>query len=90
MAPEDRVNFLADGWALMLAGRAEASSYLALVEALSPADQRAVWDQVISAFAQLDRLARDRAEQARARSLMRAKLRPVFDRLGWDGSWRRR
>ncbi len=86
LAPEDRVNFLADSWTLMLASRTEASSWLALVEALSPADQRAVWDQVISAFAQLDHLSRDRAERPALEAYMRAMLRPVFDRLGWDGS----
>ena len=32
MSPADRVNFLADGWAMVQAGRAEPSSYLALVE----------------------------------------------------------
>ena len=32
MSPEDRVNFLADSWAMVQAGRAEPPSYLALVE----------------------------------------------------------
>jgi len=86
LAPEDRVNFLADSWTLMLSSRTEASSWLGLVEALSPADQRAVWDQVISAFAQLDHLSRDRAERPALEAYIRARLRPVFDRLGWDGS----
>ena len=34
----------------------------------------------------LDRLARDRAERPALQSYGRAKLRPVFDRLGWDGN----
>ncbi len=85
LEPEDRVNFLADSWTLMLASRTEASSWLALVEALSPADHRAVWDQVINAFAQLDHLSRDRAERPALEAYMRARLRPVLDRLGWDG-----
>jgi aminopeptidase N len=86
LSPEDRVNFLADNWTLMLSSRTEASSWLALVEVLSPADHRAVWDQVISAFAQLDHLSRDRAERPALDAYMRTRLRPVFDRLGWDGS----
>ena len=86
LAPEDKVNFLADSWTLMLAGRADASSYFDLVAALSPGDHRAVWDQIINAFTQLDRLSRDRAERPQLESWMRATLRPVFDRLGWDGS----
>jgi aminopeptidase N len=86
LAAEDRVSFLADSWALMLAGRAEASSWLGPVAALSPTDHRAVWDQVINTFTQLDHLSRDRAERPALDAYMRARLRPVFDRLGWDGS----
>jgi aminopeptidase N len=85
MTPEDRVNVLADGWAMVAGGRADAASYLALVARLAPDDQRAVWDQVISTFASLDRLARGRPEREALRSYARARLRPVFDRLGWDG-----
>ena len=34
----------------------------------------------------LNRLARDRAERPALQRYIRARLRPVFDRLGWDGS----
>jgi len=86
MAPEDRLNMLADGWAMVAGRRAEMSSYLALVERLSPHDQRAVWDQVISSFATLDHLARGEAAREAQRAYARARLRPVFDRLGWDAA----
>ena len=86
MAPEDRVNFIADSWAMVQAGRAEPPSYLALVEAIDAGDHRAVWDQVITVFSTLNRLARDRAERPAVQRYARARLRPVFDRLGWDGS----
>jgi aminopeptidase N len=86
LSPEDRVNFLADGWALTVASRAEASSWLELVEALSPADHRAIWDQVVNSFSQLDHFSREGAERPALETYMRARLRPVFDRLGWDGS----
>jgi aminopeptidase N len=86
LAPEDRLNVLTDSWSLMLASRTEASSYLALVEVLALTDRRAVWDQVINAFTTLDRLSRDRTERPTLEAYLRAKLRPVFDRLGWDGS----
>jgi aminopeptidase N len=86
LAPEDRLNFLADGWTLMLAGYTEPSAWLALIDRLDIRDRRAVWDQVIGAFTQLDRLSRDRAERPALEAYMRARLRPVFDRLGWDGS----
>ena len=41
---------------------------------------------MIGAFTRLDRLARDRAERPALQAYARARLRPVFDRLGWDGS----
>jgi aminopeptidase N len=84
MAPEDRVNFISDGWALMQAGRAEPSSYLALIEAISVDDHRVVWDQVIGALSRLDHLALGRAERPALQAYARARLRPLFDRLGWD------
>jgi aminopeptidase N len=86
MTPEDRLNFVADSWALVQAGRAEPSSYLALIGQIRSDDHRAVWDQVIGSLTRLDRLARDRAERPALQNYGRVKLRPVFDRLGWDGS----
>src|SRR5437763_16270994 len=85
MSLEDRVNFIADSWAMVQAGRAEPPSYLTLVEAIDAGDRRAVWDQVITVFSSLNRLWRDRAERPALQRYARARLRPVFDRLGWDG-----
>jgi len=86
LAPEDRVNFLADSWAMVQAGRAEPPSYLALVETLRADDRRPVWDQVIGTMGALNRLSRGRAERPALQAYARARLRTVFDRLGWDGS----
>jgi aminopeptidase N len=86
MTPEDRVNFLADDWAMVQAGRAEPASWLALVDTVAANDARAVWDQVLNTLSALDRLARERPEQPELEAWARAKLRPVLDRLGWDGS----
>ncbi|WP_407176706.1 M1 family metallopeptidase [Bradyrhizobium sp. STM 3562] len=86
MAPEDRLNFLADDWALVQAGRAEPPSYLSLLGRIATNDQRAIWDQVLGALAHLNRLARDRAERPALQAFARTILRPVFDRLGWEGS----
>jgi aminopeptidase N len=84
MTPEDRVNFLGDRWALVLAGRAELPSYLELIDRISAGDRRAVWDQVINALASLNRLARGRPERPALQAYARAQLRPLLDRLGWD------
>jgi len=86
MAVEDRLNFIVDSWALVQAGRAEPSSYFGVVDQLASTDHRAVWDQVINTFTALDFLARGRAERPALQRYARAKLRPVFERLGWDGS----
>ena len=48
---------------MVQAGRAEPSSYLALVENVGVDDRRPVWDQVITAFSALNRLSRDRPER---------------------------
>jgi aminopeptidase N len=84
MTPEDRLNVVADSWAMIQAGRAEPSSYLALIGQIGSDDHRAVWDLVITSMTRLDRLARERPERAGLRNYARARLRPVFDRLGWD------
>jgi aminopeptidase N len=86
LSPEDRVNFLADSWAMVAAGRAEPSSYLALVDMLQSDDRYPVWDQVIGTINALNRLSRDRAERPALQRYARARLRQVFDNVGWDGS----
>jgi aminopeptidase N len=85
MSAIDRVNFLADSWAMVQGRRAEPLSYLELVEAISLDDRRAVWDQIIGAFSTLNRLSRGRAERPAVQRYISARLRPVLDRLGWDG-----
>ena len=85
MSAIDRVNFLADSWAMVQGRRAEPPSYLELVEAISTDDRRAVWDQVIAVFSSLNRLSRGRAERPAVQRYISARLRPVLDRLGWDG-----
>jgi aminopeptidase N len=86
MSPTDRVNFLADNWAMVQAGRAELSSYLAMVEGVGVEDRRPVWDQIVMAFSTLNRLSRGRPERPALQRYIVAKLHPVFGRLGWDGS----
>ena len=84
MTPEDRLDFIADGWALVEAARAAPSSYLALIENLAADDRRAVWEQVINTLTRLDRLAQGRPERPALQKYARAILHPVFDQLGWE------
>jgi aminopeptidase N len=86
MSAADRVNLLSDSWALVEAGRAEPSAYFQLVEEIGSDDSRAVWEHVVRTFLRLDHLARGRPERAALQGYARAKLRPVFDRLGWDAA----
>jgi len=45
-----------------------------------------VWDQVIGTFHRIDRLARGQAGRTAFQAYARLRLRPVFDRLGWDAA----
>ena len=86
MAVEDRLNFIADSWALVQAGRAEPASYLALVDKIGNDDHRA---GVGPGDRQPDAAQPSGARSpgaAGAASLCAPRLRPVFDRLGWDGN----
>jgi aminopeptidase N len=84
LAPEDRLNLLADGWALVCGDRASAVDYLSLLEALKAETDTAVWDQVIATLGELDRLEQGRAGRAAFRAYARTVLQPLYDRLGWD------
>ena len=84
MAVADRVNFLADTWALVEAGRAPPASYLDLIEEIGNDDTRAIWNQVAGAIGRLDFLQRGRPERPAFQAYARIKLRSIFNRLGWD------
>ena len=88
LAPADRVNLIADSWALVEAGRSEPQAYLELVDELGNEDTRAVWERVIGTLTRLVWLARGRPERPAVQAYARAKLRPLFDRLGWDAASR--
>jgi aminopeptidase N len=88
MSLADRANLLADSWALVDAGRAEPISYLELIEEIGGDDNRAVWEPVIRVLTRLDHLQSGRPERAAFQAYARARLRPVFDRLGWEAAGR--
>jgi aminopeptidase N len=84
MSPADRMNFLADSWAEVETGRIPPGSFFPLIEGIDAADNRVVWDEVIRVLTHLDHLERDRPGRPGYQAYGRAKLRPVFDRLGWE------
>ena len=84
MSVADRVNLLSDSWALVEGGRAPPASYFNLVEEIGNDETRTVWDQVISTLGRLNHLQRGRPERPAFQAYARAKLRTIFDRLGWD------
>jgi aminopeptidase N len=81
---EDRANLLADTWALVEAARVAPERFMALAEAAGPGDDRAVWEQAIRTYTYLDFLERGRPTRPALQAYLRGRLRPVFERLGWD------
>jgi aminopeptidase N len=84
MAPADRVNLLADNWALVEAGRITAGRYFTLVDAVVDDRNRAVWEQVIRTIGHLDDLERGLPGRPAFQAYGRSRLRSPFARLGWD------
>ncbi|MEO7165818.1 MAG: M1 family metallopeptidase [Spartobacteria bacterium] len=80
----DRVNLLADSWALVEANRKPLSHYLGLVNEVLKDDQLAVYDQVIDTFTMLSRLLAGDPLRPRFQQYARTLLRPAFDRVGWE------
>ena len=84
MGPADRVNLLADNWALLEAGRIAVDRYFTLVDAVVNDRNRAVWEQVIRTIGRLDDLERGLPGRPAFQAYARSRLRPAFDRLGWN------
>jgi aminopeptidase N len=83
-SPADRVNLVADAWALVQAGRSDAQSYLDLTKELTEETEYAIWHSVTDALKQIDRLQRASAGREAFRAYSRSLLHPVLERLGWD------
>jgi aminopeptidase N len=83
-SPGDRVNLLADQWALLIAGHDAVGSYLNLTRQLSDETTLVVWTDVIARFREIDDLARQLPVQAAFRGYALQVLQPAFARLGWE------
>jgi aminopeptidase N len=86
LAPADRVNLIADSWAMVEAGRAAPTAFFDLVGAAAGDDERAVLDQVLRVLGRVDHLERGRPGRDAFRAWARAVVRPAFARVGWDAA----
>ena len=84
LSEADRVNLLADGWALVEADRKPLSHYLSLINQLLSDDQLAVDDQIIDTFTFINRLLVGDPLRPRFQQYARAVLRPAFNRISWE------
>lgn len=80
----DRVNLLADAWAMVQADRAGIESFLDLTRHIADETELGVWENVIESFRAIDRLARGTPAHAPFRQYVVSLLRPSLARLGWD------
>jgi aminopeptidase N len=84
LAPADRVDLLADEWALAVAGRTDVAGYLDLTRTLGAESTLVVWSDVIAKLYEIDALARGAAVGPAFRRYALQLLRPILQRTGWD------
>jgi aminopeptidase N len=84
LAPADRLDLLADGWALVQARRGPVAGYLDMIRRLGDAPERAAWEQVLGSLRAIDWLERGAPGRPAFRRAARLLLAPLFARLGWD------
>ena len=80
----ERFRLLADTFALMQAGRADAGRYLSLVDRLGEESDATVWDHVVSSLRFLRDLIDAPADRAAFDRRVASLLARPFARIGWD------
>jgi aminopeptidase N len=80
----DRIALLDDQWALVEAGAAPLSSYLALVEQMGAGVNSRAWQQVNAVLDQIERAERGKPGHDAFAAYARRLLTPPFAALGWD------
>jgi puromycin-sensitive aminopeptidase len=83
LKPTERFNYIADAWALALAGLGPLSRFFDVVEHLGDELDPHVLSVPISALAVLDLVATDEDRPA-LQAYARALLGPILDRVGWE------
>ncbi|HWD23907.1 MAG TPA: M1 family metallopeptidase [Acidimicrobiales bacterium] len=78
----ERLNIVADTWAVAVAGRGPLSSFLSIVDRLAEEENPHVWSVIIGAAGLLDLVAEPEGRPA-LRAFVQRLLTPVLDRVGW-------
>jgi aminopeptidase N len=86
LAPLGRLRLLSDSFALVQAGRADATRYLELVERLGDETDRTIWDQVIGSLGFLRDLIDNPEERGAFDRYAWQVLGKPFARVGWDAA----
>jgi aminopeptidase N len=84
MFSADRVNLLADAWALVQANRAPLSLYLDLVEKLPTKDELAEREQIMHVVDFINRLLAGQPQREQFQKYARSVLRSSFEQVGWE------
>jgi puromycin-sensitive aminopeptidase len=83
LAPGERYNFVADAWAVALAGRAELSSFFSVLPHLAEERDPNVFSVVIGALGLLDLVCKA-ADRERLAEFVRHLLSPVLEAIGFE------
>jgi aminopeptidase N len=81
----DRIALLDDQWALVEAGAASLHDYLALVAGMGASLDVRAWEQITEALQTIEYDERGTPGHDAFAVFARSVLKPVVDRLGWDG-----
>ncbi len=84
LPPADQLDVLSDTWAMVEAGRASSTNYLALAETLQSAKTYAVWSHILSVLELIDGLEQNQPGRANFQRYARLLLQPQWQRLGWS------
>jgi puromycin-sensitive aminopeptidase len=84
LAPVERVNLLADGWALFRAGAAPLAPLLDLLYAFGADEDYVVLGEVVGRLSGIEHRIAAEAARPAMRRLVEARFAPALGRLGWD------
>jgi len=86
MTPADRINLLNDARAMVETLREAPAAYFVLADQLAGEDHRRVVEHLVDTITHVHKLERGRSGRAAFQAYARALLRPIFERVGWQGA----